>query len=386
MKLPRIVLDLGGLDLLGSGGQFRYVVDLVRSLADRELPARFIVLGGAPRPIDALQPAFDRAAEQWTYRHFRRSTGRGAIYRDFLRLALVLARVRADLCHCLHTFAPVVAPCPVVVSVLDLMYELFPEYAEAVRSRPYRIYRWAVHHCVRRAICISQTTASDLARLWDVPRERQDVVYPGLRVFDVSLTTSAAPVNAALGKLGHAQVISSPLNLEPRKNLPVLLRALARVVGRFPEVRLVLFGMAGWTEDREAHYRSALAQLGLTRFVIETGLVSDSDLWWLYRRSTVFAFPSLYEGFGYPVLEAMAAGACPVVRGCSAMAEVVGESGVLVEPITEETLADAFIRLLGNQQARLSLGQAARQRASLFTSARMAQETFACYRTALGQG
>ena len=384
MKPPRIVLDLGGLDQLRPGsGQFRYAVDLVRSLAEREWPARFVVLGASSVPIDDLRPVFDRGDGRWTYHPFPRSRGTASAYRDYARLALALLRIRADLCHCLHTRAPVVAPCPLVVTILDMMHELFPEYAEAVRSRPYRIFRWVVRRRARRAICISRTTASDLSRLWEIPRERLSVVYLGLRAFGAS--GACAPDNAVLRRLGPGPIICSPLNLEPRKNLSTLLQAYATVLTRFPDARLVLFGKAGWAEDREERYRVLLRRLGLAGRVLETGVVSDADLWWLYRRSSLFAFPSLYEGFGYPVLEAMAAGACPVVRGCSAMAELAADAGVLVEPLTPETLAAALNGLLGDEPGRRALSRAAQKRAGQFTSARMAEETFAAYQTALGR-
>lgn len=384
MNRPRIALDLGGLDGLWPGaGLYRYAVDLVHSLAELNPPTRFVALGATPRPIPDLAGVF-QSDGAWEYRHFSRSNGFGSAYLDHLRLAAVLKSVRADLCHSLHSFAPVVAPCPVVGTLQDMMFELFEEYGMAVRSRPYRIYRWAVRRRLRRVICPSQTTADDLRRLWQVSPARIDVVPHGLRAFGSAAATTA-PDNPTLRQLPPGPLVSSPLNLEPRKNLHTLLAAFAQVRRRFPHLPLVLYGRGGWSDEREQGYRRQLRELGLSRVVIEPGVLSDADLWHLYRRTAVFVFPTLYEGFGYPVVEAMAAGACPVVRGKSAMAESVGAAGVQVEPFTPDALAGAVCDLLTDEPRRQALAAAAAERARLFTSRRMAEGTFDTYARVLGR-
>ena len=122
-----------------------------------------------------------------------------------------------------------------------------------------------------------------------------------------------------------------PYNLEPRKNLAALVSAFAQALPAAPAARLVLYGRAAVTPEREVEFDRTVAALGVRQAIVRTGFLTDDQLGWLYRRATIFAFPSLYEGFGYPVLEAMAAGACVVARGASAMAEVMDEAGVAVE-------------------------------------------------------
>ena len=114
-----------------------------------------------------------------------------------------------------------------------------------------------------------------------------------------------------------------------------------------------------------------------------TGFVSDEDLGWLYRAATLFVFPTLYEGFGIPVLEAMAAGACVVARNQSAMAEVLGDAGVQVETRDPRALAAAITALLADTERRTALGRAARERASRFTQEAMSRGTVAAYMRAL---
>jgi glycosyltransferase involved in cell wall biosynthesis len=387
MRRPRIILDLLGLDLLWAGaGLFRYAVDLVHALRELDPPARFTVLGAKPEPIPELRPVF-HGTDGWRYRAFPRSVGWAGEYRNHVRMAHTLFTLRADLYHGLHTFLPLLAPCRSLVTVHDLMFELFPEYQGAVRSRPYRIFRWAVRHRARRIICSSQTTADDLARLWGVDPARLHVVYLGSQGFQAPADpVPAGFANPILRSLGDGPVLCSPFNLEPRKNLGALLEAFARLTPALsPACRLVLFGKAAWTEDRARQFTAELARLGLTKRVVLPGVLSDADLAHLYRRCTVFVFPSLYEGFGYPVLEAMAAGACVVARHASSMAEVVGTAGVLVETADPEQLTAALQKLMADAPERNRLGRMAAERARQFTVRRMAEQTWRAYQTALGR-
>jgi glycosyltransferase involved in cell wall biosynthesis len=178
-------------------------------------------------------------------------------------------------------------------------------------------------------------------------------------------------------------VIVSPYNLEPRKNLTALCECVALIRRRYPNLTLVLFGGAALTPQREAAFETRLQDLGLAEAVVRPGLLDDADLAALYHRGTVFAFPSLYEGFGLPVLEAMACGASVIARGVSAMAEVVGKAGLLLETADQGALTDGIAHLLENSDLRARLGAAARERAATFTIERMARLTFASYEAAL---
>ena len=118
-------------------------------------------------------------ASGWRYLQATRYQGRAAYYRNQLGLAWTALREKIDLLHVLHSPVPLLASCPSVVTIHDLMFELFPEYAAAVKSRPYRIDRWAVKHRARRVVAISATTARDLDRLWGIEQRRIDVVPHG---------------------------------------------------------------------------------------------------------------------------------------------------------------------------------------------------------------
>jgi glycosyltransferase involved in cell wall biosynthesis len=246
------------------------------------------------------------------------------------------------------------------------------------RSRAYRLARWTTKHVVRRVICISQTTANDIRRRWRVPHSHLDVVPLGTP-FALRRGMPRPPESE------DALTLASPYNLEPRKNLPGLLEAIPQISARHPAVRLILFGRAAVTAQREEAFLRRVHELGISDQVVRTGFLPDEELMQLYQRSTLFVFPSLYEGFGLPVLEAMGGGACVVARRASAMAEVVGDAGALVETGDPDQLAQCLGDLLDSPQRRQALGRAARQRAAMFTLERMARLTFRSYLRALGR-
>jgi glycosyltransferase involved in cell wall biosynthesis len=177
--------------------------------------------------------------------------------------------------------------------------------------------------------------------------------------------------------------VLTPFNLEPRKNLLSLVRAMADVRRTHADVRLVLYGRAAVTPERQHQFERDVRELGLQDAVVLTGPVSDGELGFLHQRAVLFVFPSLYEGFGLPALDAMAAGLCTVARNQSAMAEVLGDAGVQIETADPIQLAATIRSLLDNPKRRADLGHAGRRRSSQFTSDLMARRTLAVYEKAL---
>ena len=383
MGKPRIAIDFSSLDHLSiRNGQYRYAVDLVRGLAELQPEAEFMLLGSRPAPVAEVQTVFETSG--WRYLQVARFDGRAAHYRNQLALAWPALRERVDLLHVLHSPVPLLAPCPLVVTIFDLMYELFPEYMQAASSRPYRADRCAVRHRARRIISISATTADDLRRLWGIRRARIDVVPLGSSfVRSPNLHCENRDSRTRFDELCSGETLLSPYNLEPRKNLGALLKVVATLRHKYRKLRLLLFGRAAVDPTREQQFDRSVAELGLRDAVHLLGLLDDTDLAWLYGHTTLFVFPSLYEGFGLPVLEAMASGACVVVRNASAMAEIAGEAGALVETADPDALAATISALLDAPERRAQLGAAARQRAAAFTIERMAQLTYASYWAAL---
>jgi glycosyltransferase involved in cell wall biosynthesis len=374
---PLVVFDFSGLDRLNIGnGQFRYCVDLITGLAGTRSEFRFVVAGSGDEPPAEIRDVFRDPS--WRYAQFLAARVTGGLYLDHVRFALWLRRQGAALLHAPHTFVPLVSRVPVVVTIYDLMSEIFPEYRARVVSRPYRLFKLGVRKKHPVAIAISQTTAADLARFWHVDRSRIHVVPLGIDAAHPREVCDARVVEAARGTF-----ILSPYNLEPRKNLQALLAAMSAVRRIHPDVRVVLYGRAAVTPERESQFRQEVQALGLGGAIAETGFVQPHELAFLLGRCALFVFPSLYEGFGLPVLEAMHAGCCVVARNESAMAEVLGDAGVQLDTRDVELVARTICTLLDDRQRREAYGSVARTRARQFSRGAMVQGTLTAYRSAL---
>jgi len=385
MKPPLIALDFSSLDHLTLlNGQYRYCVNLVRGLARLKPVANFVLLGSRREPAAELRSVIRDEKGCWSYRQLLHHRGRGRFWRDQFLYARALRQLRPSLYHSLDGVVPLFSPCPIVTTQHDLMVELFPEYGKVRNSPAYRMNRWAVGHVAKRSICISATTASDLCRFCGVARDRIDVVMHGTEYLSVAEPGGENSLREGEVMSGSWPLVLSPYNLEPRKNLITLLHAVARLRHRYPHLLLALFGHAAVTPEREQGFGRSVTELELEGAVQRTGALDDTILRRLYQQCTLFVFPSLYEGFGLPVLEAMACGACVIARGASAMAEVVGDAGMLVETRDPDLLADAIALLLDDSCARQQLRAAASGRASSFTIERMARLTYRSYCAALG--
>lgn len=370
MKRPTVAIDCRAYDHLNPGnGQYRYLVDLIGGIAALNPDMDFIVLGARPEPVPEISGVF-AASQAWRYLPLPKVTGKGSLYREHLRYFRLLRRLKVDLLHTLHTFVPLYPPVPVVESVLDMMFELFPEYAPILKAREYRMHKWAFTRFVTRAIAISETTKDDLEALWGYPGEKIDVVYLGTQP-----ASSSEPPQA-----GEEPIVLSPYNLEPRKNLLSLLEAVAG--SRLP-FKLILYGRAAVNEPREREFQQHVQRLKLDNRIILTGFLTDAQLNGWYRRADVFVFPSLYEGFGLPLLEAMGAGACVIGHNSSAMAEVAGNCGLRVDMNSVREIRAALERCLLDRDLRRDLASRAAERAKQFSRERMARETLKVYRKVL---
>lgn len=383
---PRIAIDLTRVDRMGPGfGLFRYAVDLVQGLAQIASDASFVLIGSKAAPAPELAPLLAEQPAVWRYVQFVPSPRRGGALRDQVPYARLLRRERATLFHAPYLFAPILAPCPTVMTVHDLIWETFPEHARAARGLPWRLHRWAARRRATRLIAISAATAADIETRWAVSREKVTVVPHGTSFGSAMPATIREPVSPALRALDAGdRVIATPFNLEPHKNISALLRAVAELRPACPRIRVVAFGRAGCTGDREARFEQELQALRIESLIIRCGMLDDADLAWLYGRADVVALPSLSEGFALPALEAMAVGGRVVASNAPAMRELVGDAGVLVETRgTGGPLAAAIGDLLQNPTRRSALALRAKERAREFTTARMARATWDVYRQAL---
>jgi glycosyltransferase involved in cell wall biosynthesis len=264
-----------------------------------------------------------------------------------------------------------------VITVHDLSFLLVPDCAEVgLRNHLEKVVPMSVRYA-DFVTADSENTRNELTTLLDVEPNRVSVVYGGVdsRFHPIE---DEATLHAARVKYGlHSPFILYVGTIEPRKNLGRLLRAYTRLRAKYKTPhRLVVAGGLGWL------YQDVLREideLASEHEVIFLGRVPDEDLPTLYSLADVFAFPSLYEGFGLPPLEAMACGVPVVCSNTSSLPEVVGDAGVLVSPFDIDALSEAIASLLEDPARRTELAARGRERARLFTWERSARQLLAIY-------
>jgi glycosyltransferase involved in cell wall biosynthesis len=260
--------------------------------------------------------------------------------------------------------------------VYDLSFLHFPERFPALQrlylsSQTRRSCRRA-----RRIITISDSSRQDVHRFFGVPLNQIDVVLPG--VDSIYRPLPEAEVNTFRQKHALDRFVLHVGTLQPRKNIPVLIEAMSRLTDA--ELKLVLVGGKGWLYDDI--FRQVQA-LGLTERVVFTGYVPDNELPLWYNAAELLVFPSVYEGFGLPVVEAMACGTPVIAADCSSIPEAVGEAGLLFAPDDVETLVMQMTAVLTNTTLQNNLRQQGLNHAQNFSWKRAGRETAAVYRPAL---
>lgn len=248
---------------------------------------------------------------------------------------------RVDVVHALNYVAPP-ARAPVIVMIHDLSFVRFPELCTADTLRYPALLRRALD---RGAVVHtpSEFVAAEVRDHFGLDATRVVAVHSGVPA------VQGGDPEAGARLAGASCYVLSLGTVEPRKNLPVLVRAFAGVATTDPELRLVIAGPDGWDRER---LDAALVASPVADRIVRLGYVEDSARRDLLAGATVFAYPSVYEGFGFPPLEAMAA-RVPVVAGrAGALPEVLGDAATLVDPDDEGALADAIISLLTDDAAR----------------------------------
>jgi glycosyltransferase involved in cell wall biosynthesis len=270
-----------------------------------------------------------------------------------VRLSWEMFRQPPDVLFVPSHVLPLVHPPCSVVTVHDLGYHYYPE-AHTLSQNVY--LRWSTRYNARassRVLADSAATRRDLLRYYRIPEEKVIVVYPG-RDEDLSPVTDPAVLAGVRTCHGlSARYLLYVGTLQPRKNLARLIQAFAALLQQpNPDLQLVITGQKGWL------YHEILDQvrkLGLKDRVVLTGYVPKADLQALLSGALAFVFPSLHEGFGFPVLEAMACGTPVVCSNASSLPEVAGDAALLVNPLDTEALTEALARIVTDAGLRSEL-------------------------------
>ena len=282
-------------------------------------------------------------------------------------------RVGAVGAHFTNATAPLRPRIPYVLTIQDLSLIRYPHYHPLLRLAAAPVMAVSAHRA-DRVIVPSYATATELRRLLRIPAHRMSVIELA-PAGDASAHLTGEAVDDVLRRRGleRGSYILSIATLEPRKNTARLVAAFERVAARHPGLRLVLVGGRGWRTSR-IERRIALSRLG-DRIVV-TGYVSDGERAALLHGCAVFAYPSLYEGYGLPVVEAMQAGAPVVTSTVSSLPEAAGGAAVLVDPMGARDIARGLREAIDRRD---ELREAGYVRVSRLSWDRVAVETLAVY-------
>jgi len=279
-----------------------------------------------------------------------------------------------DLIHGLSYVLPPAHKAKRVLTIYDLT---FITVSETHRFSSQKLLPVFIKRSIREAdaiIAISESTRQDILNVFHVPDRKITVTYLGVDHSTFNSNASLAAIEKVKKKFRITKSYIFYLGtIEPRKNVDLLLKAFERVKDRTDaNLQLVLSGKIGWKVD---NLMKAIRSLVNSGDVVHTGYISEEEAACLYNGAEAFVYPSQYEGFGIPVLEAMACG-CPVIASnSSSLPEVVGDAGVLVEPNNMEELAEAILKVLHDGDLRHALKAKGIQRAAHFTWERTAKTT-----------
>ena len=369
------VIGVDGRSLAGRPtGVGRYLANLLRSLAPLEPGLRFrlYVPGKPPDLPGTIEPRTLRMPpgpldNVFTWNH--------------LRIPMHLMRDRVDLLHCPFYTMPMFCPAPAVVTIHDITFDLHPEWY--TRRARFSFGRFAAFSArrARHVLTVSECSRRDIIRTYGVRPDRVTAVplAPAPEFVPVTDPERLAAVGARYDLPGP--YILHVGSITPRRNIDRLLDAFAVLRREARDMSLLL---AGSIEPPAPPVDVAVRRRGLGDAVRVAGYVDSADLPALYSGATAVACPSLYEGFGLPVLEAMACGAPVLASSTSCFPEVVGDAGMMVDPEDTDAIARGLIGLVSDRDLRGRLRRAGIERASRFTWERTARGTLEVYRRALG--
>jgi glycosyltransferase involved in cell wall biosynthesis len=354
------------------GGNESYAVNLIEALAEIDSVNLYTI-------YITTNEARDRFSSRWPNFKVRSTLPHTPLIRIPLTLSAELRKNPVDVLHVQFT-APPFCPCPVVVSIHDLSFEHLPETFNR-RSRTQ--LRLTVRHSARRAariLSLSEHTRRDIIETYGINPQRVTAI-------PLAAPDHFGPIidNRELQRVRHnygidGDYILSVSSIQPRKNLARLVRAYASLRGdgsanKLP--KLVLVGKRAWLYDETLR---ALDETNVKDAVILTGYVPDSDLRALYSDALCFVYPSFFEGFGLPPLEAMKCGAPVIVGNRTSLPEVVGDAALTVDPFDVDAIAGSIRKLINDSALRRELSVKGQERAKEFNWRDTARKTLAVYK------
>jgi glycosyltransferase involved in cell wall biosynthesis len=368
----RIGIDARKLHDYGIG---TYIRNLLRELAKLDQRTEYVLLT-KPQHMNVAQTLGEN------FRAVPDSSGQYSIAEQ-ISVPFAVRRERLDLFHATHYVLPALTPSKSVVTIHDCIHLMFPEYMRHRLGYVYaRASLYTAVHKSDRIFTVSEQSKRDILKFFNVPPDKI-IVTPNAIDDRFSVPPSEEHVVQTRERYQLSQSYLLYVgNIKPHKNLERLIEAfhLVRSQGR-SELELIIIGDE---ISKLQSLRRAVHKYDIHRSVRFLGYVPDKTLAVLYRLASVFVFPSLYEGFGLPPLEAMASGTPVVTSNVSSLPEVVGDAAVLVDPYSAEAIADGILAVLRSTHLREDLRARGLERAQEYSWARSVQRVREIYREVLG--
>lgn len=371
----RIAIDAHSVGT-GLGGNETYATSLIEALAEIDPVNQYAIYVTRPE-------AAERFSNRWSNFTVRTTLPHTPLIRIPLTLSRELRKNPVDVLHVQFT-APPFSPCPVVVSIHDLSFEHLPE---TFKRRSQMQLRLTVRQSARKAsqvIAPSEHGRNDIIDTYGLSPEKVTAIplAAAAHFAPVKDAKELQRVRQTYGMEGN--YILSVGSIQPRKNLNRLIAAYSSLRHTLPEGKLpqlIVVGKLAWLYEETVR---AISEQGLEKSIILTGYVPERDLPALYSGALCFVYPSYFEGFGLPPLEAMKCGTAVIVGYRTSLPEVVGEAGLLVDPFDIESIAAAIGKVINDSDFRSQLIVKGLERARLFDWRQTARQTLAVYKKAAG--
>ena len=361
---------LSGQQSYRAAGIHRYICSLIEHLPDAD--SRFAYTAFTSNTAPTLHPsiAIQRTSLK-TEKPFTR------IFWEQVLQPFALRGSGAELVHCMAFVAPLVAATPSVITIHDLSFRRAPERFRGPHRAYLSLFTQLSCQRAKRLIAVSKFTKQEVMDVYGVPAEKIDVVYSGVDPWFSPPIPEAVAAFRELRGLPEKFILYVG-TIEPRKNLSTLIRAYAKL--RPNGVKLICAGGRGWMYE---DVFQTVEELRLSRDVIFPGYVAEEDLPMWYAAAKVFVYPSTYEGFGLPVIEAMACGTPTITTNASSLPEAAGDAALLVPPDDADALSEALARLLDSESLREELSARGLKHTDKFNWPDTARETARVYARAL---
>ena len=355
----------------GLGGNETYATNLIEALADIDSVNRYTL-------YVTKKEAVERFANRWPNVHLRLTLPHTPLVRIPLTLTVELRRRPVDILHVQYT-SPPFTPCPVVNTIHDLSFEHLPE---TFKRRSWRQMRLTIRRSAQSAAHIltdCDFARDDILKTYGIAPERVTAV-PLAAAVRFSPVRDERELDRVRNKYGiNGKYILTVGSIQPRKNIPRLIRAYSMLCSERnlePLPKLVVVGKRGWLyEDTLATAESSTVR----DRIILTGYVDDKDLPALYSAASCFVYPSYFEGFGIPPLEAMRCGTPTITGDRTCFPEIIGDAGLMVDPFDERAIMRGIARVLTEQTLRDELIEKGLKRANSYDWLKTARQTLDVY-------